>query len=288
MGTNFIRERVSIRGVIRPLEPEAELPAFQLKADLIGTVSEFSLRRYIQGKAKYDDKFSGTFKSVIKERKRNLKLAHKEGDKSMGHLESYLQKVTEKSDGGQNALDSPRLQKVTAGSWNWSWALDEDEHPPPSSIVSRRDTWEARQLAMIADIMPENTLSGNNLWQHLESFFTTTPDKKIKSPAEREHPKPEVRGQRESVETGASAPSEINAQAKAAAKDTPAQANDTEPLPIPFDLGSTSTRSCWYWTRGSLWKEKFRANHSSKVHKRVPSSASTVTPVARSPSSALA
>lgn len=280
---------MSIRGVIRPLEPETELPALQLKADLVGVTSELSLRRYVQGKAKYDNKFSGTLKSVSKERHRNLKLARKEGDKSLGHLESYLQKVTEKSHGGQDVLDSPRLQKVTAGSWNWSWALDEDEHPPPSSIVSRRDTWEARQLAMIADIMPENTLSGNNLWQHLVTFLTVTPDKKFKMPSEREHLKPEVGGQSESDWVNLTGPLEVDAQVIATAKDTPSGRIDgTIPLPKPSDLGPTSARSQgWYWTRGSLWKERFRANHFSKTHKRRTSSASSVTSVTRTPGSTL-
>lgn len=213
---------MSIRGVIRPLEPEAELPALQLKANLVGVVSELSLRRYIQGKAKFDNKFSGTLKSVAKERMRNLKLARKEGDVSLGYLESYLRKVTENSDSGQDILESPRLQKVTSGSWNWSWALDEDEHPPPSSIVSRRDTWEARQLAMIADITSENTFSGNNLWQHLVTFLTVTPDKKVKFPAEREHPKPEVGERRESDWASVPGPSEIETRLNATVEDTPA------------------------------------------------------------------
>ena len=275
--------------MIRPLEPETELSALQLKADLVGSISELSLRRYIKGKAKYDGKFSGTLKSVEKERQRNLKLAHKEGDISLGHLESYLQKATEKYDSGENVLDSPCLQKVTAGSWNWSWALDEDEHPPPSSIVSRRDTWEARQLARIADITPENTFSGNNLWQHLVTFLTVTPDKRVKMSTERKHPRPVVGEQIELGWTSMPTPSEINTQVEATAKDTPpARTGGIAPLPKPFDLGSTSTRSRgWYWTRGSLWKEKFRASHSSKTHKRGSCSASTVTPVTRTPSSTL-
>lgn len=219
------------------MEPEAELPAFQLNADLVGAISELSLRRYIQGKAKFDKKFSRTFKNVIKERKRNLELAHEEGDVSLGYLESYLRKVTEKSDSGQDVLNSPRLQKVTAGSWNWSWALDEDEHPPPSSIVSRRDTWEARQLAMIADITPENTFSGNNLWQHLVTFLTVTPDKKVKFPAEREHPKPEVGERREPGWTSVPGLSDIDTQSETTVKDTPAaRTNGTAPLPKPLDL----------------------------------------------------
>ena len=218
--TNFIGERVSIQGVIRPLEPEAELPALQLKADLVGVMCEASLRRYIQGKAKYSAKFSSTLKSIDKERKRNLKLARKEGDESLGHLESYLQRAAEESDNGQYVLDSPRLREVTSGSWNWSWALDEDEHPPLSSIVSRRDTQEARQLAMIADTTPERTLSGNNLWQQLVTFFTVTPDRKVKLPAEREHPESEVGEQGESDWAVVGTPSEINAQIEDTAKDT--------------------------------------------------------------------
>ena len=175
------------------MEPEAELPSFQLKADLVGAATEIPLRQYIQAKAEYQVKFSGTSKSVVKERERNLKLAREEDDKFLGHLESYLQKVAEKSDSGQNVLDSPRLQKITADSWNWSWALDEDEDPPPSSIVSRRDTPEARRLAMIADIIPENTPGGNNLCRHLLACLAVAPDE-AKLSAEREHPKPEVGG----------------------------------------------------------------------------------------------
>lgn len=238
-------------------------------ADAVGVVSEHSLRRYLQGKAKFDAKFSSTLKRIGKERDRNLRLAHKEGDKSLGHLESYLRKATEKSDSGEDVLDSPRFQKFTAGSWNWSWALDEDEHPPPSSIVSRRDTWEARQLAMIADIMPENTLSGNNLWQHLVTFLTVTPDKKMKMGTEREHPKPGVGGPIESNRTSVDAP-----LAKGV---PPLQTNGSVHRPEPLELESTSTRPRgWYWTRGSLWKERFKANHLQKGHKRVSSSASSV------------
>lgn len=267
------------------------MPAFQLKEDLVGAICELSLRRYILGKAESDDKFSGTLKSVKKERTRNLKLAHKESDKSMGHLESYLKKATERSDSGLDPLESPRVQKVTAGSWNWSWALDEDEHPPPSSIVSRRDTWEARKLAMIADLMPENTISGNNLWQHLETFLTASPDKKIKLPAERGHPKPGAGGQVETDWASVLIPFETDNQFEATTRATPlAQTNGSALLPEPLNVEPTNTQSRgWlYWTRGSLWKEKFRVNHSSKTHKRGSSSASTTTSVARASGFALA
>lgn len=238
----------------------------------------------MEGKAKYDGRFSRTLKSIQKERTRNLKLAHEGDGKSMGHLESYLRKVTEGSENGTSLVDSPRVQKVTAGSWNWSWALDEDEHPPPSSIVSRRDTWEARQLAMIADLMPESTISGNNLWQHLVTFLTVTPDRKNRLPAEREHPKPEAGEQAETDWASASIPLETSTQVDATTKASPlAQTNGTAILPKPSNVGSMDTRPRGpsYWTRGSLWKEKFRVNHFSNTHGRGPSLASMKTRVAR-------
>jgi len=250
--TNFIRERVSIRGVIRPLEPEAELPAFKLDPALVGVISEPSLRRYIQGKAEYEDKFCCARNKVAKERKRHLELARTEGDRSLAHLESYLNPGS-----GQSVLDGPRSQKVVVDSWNWSWAMDDDEHPPLSSIVSRRDTREARRLAMIVDVMPENGLNGNNLWKHMVSFLTVTPDKKVKFPTEREHPKPRARGQRGSDWTEVQAPLEIGNKARDAAKDTPAQANTTALPPTRFESGSTQTRFRGrHRTYSSFWREE--------------------------------
>lgn len=241
METNFIRERVSIRGVIRPLEAEAELPAFQLEPELIGVVSKDSLSRYIQGKADYKVKFSDTLKKVADERKRHLDLAFQEGDESLVHLEYHLHTIAEESESGQSVPDSTRSQKVAAEGWKWCWALDDDEHPPPSSIVSRRDTREARRLAMIADTMPGDA-NGNNLWQDMVSFLTITPDKKVKLPTEREHPKPKVGGQRGSGWVEVSAPSEIDNRVKDAAKDTPAQAKSTALSPTLFNLKSGDAR----------------------------------------------
>lgn len=237
METNFIRERVSIRGVIRPLEPEAELPAFKLEPKSIGTISELSLRRYIQGKAEYEAKFCCTRKHVAKERERHLKLARKEGDQSLAHLESYLHTVEEEPESGQSDLDGPGID-----GWTWSWALDDDEHPPPSSIVSRRDTWEARRLAMMVDDMPGNGFNGNDLWKDVVSFLTVTLGKKVKLPSEREHPKPRVGGQRGSDWVEVPAPFEIGNKAEDAARDAPVQANSTALSPTRFGSGSAGTQ----------------------------------------------
>jgi hypothetical protein len=64
-----------------------------------------------------------------------------------------------------------------------AWALDEDERPPSSSIVARRDTEEALKLARVADeavLASEQTLSANNLWNVIISFLMDTPDERRK------------------------------------------------------------------------------------------------------------
>ena len=71
-------------------------------------------------------------------------------------------------------------EDVERHTWVWTWALD-GEHPPPTSIVSRRDTSEARNLARVADLsveQEESKLSGNMLWSVLVNFLTAQPSDK--------------------------------------------------------------------------------------------------------------
>ena len=85
--------------------------------------------------------------------------------------------------------------------WNMAWALDEDERPPPSSIVARRDTEEALKLARIADkavLASERTLSANNLWNVIISFLMASPEERKKgrrtSPLPGHSPKLKAKG----------------------------------------------------------------------------------------------
>lgn len=180
----MIRERVSTQGSIRPLEPEDELPACTLPHELIGVISELAVRRYQDGLMRFGKKFAKTTKSIAKERRRNLDRARKDTVKNMSQLQTYLAKDskegTTNSDPQKDTVKGVKEGLATTGSWSWAWALDCDEVPPPSSIVSRRDTEEARRLAKIADqavLMEEDMISGNNLWSLLVNFLTVAPDK---------------------------------------------------------------------------------------------------------------
>lgn len=189
----MIRERVSITGVIRPLEPENELAGCIHPHERIGVIPELAVRRYLEGSAVWKKKFKHTIRTVDRHRIRNLSIARKETVRNMDQLQMhFLQDPSSEGQAHENSEHSrihalgnirSRLStrsgrapesngikegiRKTAASWTWAWAIDGNEHPPPSSIVARRDTEEARRLSKIADQPPDvndRYLSGNNLW----------------------------------------------------------------------------------------------------------------------------
>lgn len=119
----MIRERVSINGVIRPLEAEQSLPALQIIPELLGTVSEHWIYRYVAGTEHHDKKFAGHIKRVTKCRERTI---------------AHLREGSQSRSGEEKAAASPE--------WSLAWALEVDERPPPSSLVARRDIAEALTL----------------------------------------------------------------------------------------------------------------------------------------------
>lgn len=172
----MIRERIDIRGVVRPLEPEDQLTAFQLPPDTVGRPSELTMRRYLNGKKLFDKKFASVSRKIQKNRSRHIERSKQDTVKNMLQLSNHIheEKQVKEKKTKQGIVEG--LQSV--GSWSWSWVLDPDERPPPSSIVSRRDTEEAVQLARIADqsVIPDDNLSGNYLWGSLMNFLTAGPE----------------------------------------------------------------------------------------------------------------
>lgn len=166
----MIRERVSTKGVVRPLEPQEELQAFTFDHKLIGVLSELAIRRYIDARDKFAKKYKGAAKKVEQTRRKHLAGAKQDIDRNVEAL-----KVAQGNSPGSRSRAGSLRQELQAetldlgsGRWNWAWALQRDERPPPSSIVSRRDTLEARNLARIADqaVLEGDGVkfSGNNIW----------------------------------------------------------------------------------------------------------------------------
>lgn len=202
---NMIRERVSITGEIRPLELENELPACTMPAEHIGTVNELALRRYQEGRAKWDERFGRTMKRIQKHRLRNLARAQDESVRNVAQLQMYFFQNAEDEEGagggGSGVSASVSIKeglRQTTASWAWAWALDGAEQPPPSSIVARRDTEEARRLSRIADLpvdQDDKHVSANNLWTYLVNRLNTE-----KKEAEGEKGVPDERVDAERVE----------------------------------------------------------------------------------------
>ena len=73
---------------------------------------------------------------------------------------------------------------ILGANWSLAWALDSTEHPPPSSIVARRDTREARALALVADqaaIAEPSKSNPTSLWAAMLGLFTVDADRGKKS-----------------------------------------------------------------------------------------------------------
>jgi len=173
----MIRERVSTRGLIRPLEPETDLPAMQVPSDLIGTIPERAVERYVTAKERSDKKFAHAIKRIEKRRLKNIDRASRDMNQHIAALQHYLDRETQGAAAASTLRGAGSDQSTS--SWNMAWALDEDERPPPSSIVARRDTEEALKLARVADravLASERTLSANNLWNVIVGFLMATPE----------------------------------------------------------------------------------------------------------------
>ncbi|KAF8260352.1 hypothetical protein EI94DRAFT_913479 [Lactarius quietus] len=135
----MIRERVSTQGIIRPLEREEDLPAFKLSPQLVGVIPESVLERYMAAKQAADQKFASTIKGIEKARARNIERASQDFARRAAGLRRRFRTAGSGASG------------VEGGVWRLAWALDADEHPPPSSIVGRLDTEEAWRFARAAD-----------------------------------------------------------------------------------------------------------------------------------------
>ncbi|KAJ7503004.1 hypothetical protein B0H11DRAFT_2170967 [Mycena galericulata] len=186
----MVRERVSTRGVLRPLEAEVDLVAFSVAPENIGVVSELAVRRFLEGTQRWDRKFAGALKTVERHRRRNLERAKKDTVRNMSVLQNFIGREADAKAKAQRGAGDSTDETVmgikdgllaSSGSWSWAWALDANENPPPSSIVSRRDTQEALRLARIADqpmLQPEeHSMTANNLWSVMVNFLTVNPDK---------------------------------------------------------------------------------------------------------------
>jgi acetyl esterase/lipase len=196
---NMIRERVAINGQIRPLEPESELPACSMPPERLGVVGELAVRRYLDGKSKWSERYGRAEKHIRKMRTRNLLLARKEtAIRNVAQLQMHF---FQSSNAFAENVDSEKGVKEglrSAASWAWAWALDGEERPPPSSIVARRDTKEARRLSRIADQPTDefdHKMNANSLWSFLVNKLSLEKNEANEEREKSELPDAELNGE---------------------------------------------------------------------------------------------
>ncbi|KAJ9105166.1 hypothetical protein QFC19_003626 [Naganishia cerealis] len=166
----FIRQRVSLNGECRPLEDAKDLPFLHLPLEEIGVVKEAPALRYLTGQALWDEKFKSVAKRIEKRRLAHLKEAERNGQKA---IIKWKRHFAEKRDGRDEGKPFDEAAYIMDNDISWAWAL-QDEIPPPSAIVGRRDTSEAMALARMADRMTDEgmQIGALSLWTAMASFFS--------------------------------------------------------------------------------------------------------------------
>ncbi|EJD08015.1 alpha/beta-hydrolase [Fomitiporia mediterranea MF3/22] len=147
MQDTMIRVRVSARGEVRHLEQQSELNACTMPPEDIGVANERVLRRYTEGNVKWRNRFSKTDKRIHKRREEKLEYA-----KILPSGKRRVKSRRKNADSASDTASTSHLEHISQSSnMNWAWAVKDDEHPPPSSIVARLDTKEACRIARIVD-----------------------------------------------------------------------------------------------------------------------------------------
>lgn len=104
------------------MEPASEIKALQLDPENIGLLHEEPIKRYLQGRKKWDQKFARATKRVRKQRRKQIEAA--------ANLERERRMARENGERAERDGDDE-----SASLWHLP-----GENPPPSSIAARKDT----------------------------------------------------------------------------------------------------------------------------------------------------
>lgn len=140
----MIRERVDIHGKVRPMEPEEEVSALQIRPEEIGIIKEGPLNKWWSGQKEWDKRYRRNAEKAIKQRRRNEVKAKRMLDNAR---EQGLFLVHEKPPPsqprrlGSNML-TPSIRTNGKIQTDRRWGpLDlKNENVPLSAIANRRDT----------------------------------------------------------------------------------------------------------------------------------------------------
>jgi len=155
----FLRERIDIRGTVRPMEPPEEIAALKLQPIQIGLIKEGPTLRWHDGQKKWDQRYHKDTQRVLKQRTkcearaaRLLKGAFDQGfvhdDANVNRQATEIisaQGQTEHDPGSTSSIPLRNLRKPSSlgaiqADRRWGPLDLYDERPPATAIAGRRDT----------------------------------------------------------------------------------------------------------------------------------------------------
>ncbi|TFK71796.1 alpha/beta-hydrolase [Pluteus cervinus] len=133
----MIRERVNIRGEVRPMEPKGEMPVLKIPPSEVGLLKEEPASKWKSGQDEWDRKFSRSAKRVEKQRQ----------DISL-KADKLVQNARQQGLVSSDAQSSDRSSTSSSSRNERRWGpLDlAGETPPPTAIAGRRDSRDALAL----------------------------------------------------------------------------------------------------------------------------------------------
>ncbi|KAA1466694.1 alpha/beta-hydrolase [Dentipellis sp. KUC8613] len=160
----MIRERVDIRGHVRPMEPKHEMYQLKMRPNEVGVIKEAPVRRWLNGQELMDKKFPRTAAHVVRKRRKLVARAERmvrearEQGLLLEHDDKHDKEVTQNGDaGGESSRPAPKVRFASQNSaFSAKSRIDPDrrwgpldlagERAPPSAIAQRCDTYEALAL----------------------------------------------------------------------------------------------------------------------------------------------
>ncbi|KAI0089132.1 alpha/beta-hydrolase [Irpex rosettiformis] len=147
LGVFMIRERVDIYGKVRPMEPTGEIKALRIPPQEVGVIKEDPVMRWLTGQELWDEKFKRQACRVVDKRKHyERKYETLVGRARKNGLE-LLGDTTKPHPLRRTSTISFGMQGEVLVGRRWGPLDIEDEQPPPSAIVGRRDNRES--IAMV-------------------------------------------------------------------------------------------------------------------------------------------
>ncbi|KAJ6539532.1 Alpha/Beta hydrolase protein [Mycena capillaripes] len=143
-GMRMIRERVNIKGIARPMEPQEDMSVLKLKPAEICIIKEAPTIRWLKGQEEWDKKYKQNAERAIRQRRKNegkAELLIANAREQGLSLVSETVPVTRVLSPSAHATDG-NIQPDR----RWGPLDLDEEKPPPTAIAKRRDTPDALAL----------------------------------------------------------------------------------------------------------------------------------------------